>query len=162
MSNLYLYPVYRDVFGKEFDVSNFSDRLKMQKMVYLLQNLGISVGNYNFIWYKHGPYSGELQNDMLVRYNERYVINYSRDAEETITKLKNTIFMNRTQFSGEKSYNDKEWLECLGSLHYIKTKILSSDASNEKINEALIKRKPHLSNVRLNTQALEELKKLFN
>ena len=65
MANNLLKPVFKSIFNKEFNASEFEDRLEMQKAVYLLQNMGISVGDYRFLWYKHGPYSQTLQNDIL-------------------------------------------------------------------------------------------------
>lgn len=44
---------------KNFDVSEFSDRLKVQKFVYILQNRGINLG-YLFNFYLYGPYSTDL------------------------------------------------------------------------------------------------------
>ena len=66
MANVLLAPIYKDVYGEQFSSGNFSDRMKMQKLIYLLQEAGISIGDYNFHWYKHGPYSQQLQNDILV------------------------------------------------------------------------------------------------
>jgi uncharacterized protein YwgA len=40
-------------------MSTFSDRLKMQKVIYLLQRFGLRTG-WSFSWYLRGPYSSEL------------------------------------------------------------------------------------------------------
>ena len=60
MANKFLLPVYKKVFGESFSYGRFEDRLKMQKMVYLLQEEGVNIGHYGFEWYKHGPYSQVL------------------------------------------------------------------------------------------------------
>ena len=65
MANRWLIPVFRALFDKDFNPESAEDRLEMQNAVYLLQSLGISVGNYGFMWYKHGLYSQALQNDIL-------------------------------------------------------------------------------------------------
>ena len=44
---------------ENFDVSQFSDRLKVQKFVYIVQNRGINLG-YLFNFYLYGPYSTDL------------------------------------------------------------------------------------------------------
>ena len=56
MSNIYIAPVYKEIYGKEFTAS-FDHRMEMQKAVYLLTEMGVPVGNYGFYWYLHGPYS---------------------------------------------------------------------------------------------------------
>lgn len=48
MSNYLLKPVFRSIFDREFHPNVFEDRLELQKAVYLLQNMGISVGDYGF------------------------------------------------------------------------------------------------------------------
>ena len=83
MSNNLLKSVFENIFERPFKAREFSDRLELQKVVYLLQNMGISVGDYRFIWYKHGPYSQTLQNDILSKTTE-YVdekIEFSTDAK---------------------------------------------------------------------------------
>lgn len=69
MANTLLASVYQDVYGEKFTSDDFSKRMKMQKLIYLLQEAGISIGDYNFHWsnhgpYKRGPYSQQLQNDI--------------------------------------------------------------------------------------------------
>jgi len=41
------------------DMDNFDNRLIYQKIIYLLQNYGLSLG-YGYSWYVKGPYSSEL------------------------------------------------------------------------------------------------------
>jgi len=43
----------------DFDMLTFSNRLHLQKIIYLVQAHGINLG-YTFSWYLHGPYSTEL------------------------------------------------------------------------------------------------------
>lgn len=45
-----------------FRMDSFSERLKYQKMVYLMQLFGIDLG-YRFEWYLRGPYCTELTAD---------------------------------------------------------------------------------------------------
>lgn len=156
MGNYLLKPVYESIFGNAFRPNYFEDRMQMQKSIYLLQELGLSVGDYDFKWYKHGPYSQSLQNDILNSSSMGTVpISYSTDAKVAIEALKATIFQDGI------SYEICEWLECLGSLHYIKDNLLPSSASEEDVLAALEHRKPHLNCHADNEKALRDLVKLF-
>ena len=64
MANRYLLPVYKILYGHNFSYSDFDQRMEMQKAVYLLQDMGVPIGDYGFRWYLHGPYSQSLQDDM--------------------------------------------------------------------------------------------------
>ena len=46
----------------DFNLSEFSERLRFQKTVYFLQVFGIYLG-YRFSWYVYGPYSPDLARD---------------------------------------------------------------------------------------------------
>ena len=157
MANHLLVPVFKSVFERDFEVNKFTDRLEMQKMVYLLQNMGISVGNYNFMWYKHGPYSQALQGDMLnLQSSEEINVIFSIDAKRVIDDLKNAIFKNGI------SYSEEQWVECLGSLYYIRENLLSSASSDIQVINELMSRKPHLNNSIDNEEALKTIKELFS
>lgn len=157
MANYLLKPVFRSVFNKEFQPELFEDRLEMQKVIYLLQNRGISVGNYNFMWYKHGPYSQTLQNDIWDLYGTDDIdvdVDFSVDAKREICALKKAVFKACTQ------YDLCQWVECLGSLQYIKENILPSSADDASIIDELKQRKPHLNVDRDNEVALQTIKEL--
>ena len=53
-----------------------------------------------------------------------------------------------------------QWVECLGSLQYIKDSILPSSVDEETILSELKSRKPHLNNIKDNKIALQTLKEL--
>ena len=44
MANRYLLPVYNEIYGRDFDYSNFDQRMEMQKAIYLLQDMGVQIG----------------------------------------------------------------------------------------------------------------------
>ena len=129
----------------------------MQKTIYLLNNKGIFVGNYNFLWYKHGPYSQTLQNDILNlgKANDITVV-FSEEAKRVIAMLKKAFFEKKY------SYKQEEWIECLGSIYYIKENQLSFLTSDEKIIKTLQEKKPHLQNKEDNFEALCTIKEFFN
>lgn len=156
MANYLLKPVFKSVFNREFQPNEFENRLEMQKMVYLLQNMGISVGNYNFLWYKHGPYSQTLQNDILnINSAQNIKIEFSNDAKIAINTLKKALFKDGI------SYSLSEWTECLGSLYYIKENILPLASSDNEILDELKRRKSHLNHESDNRLALETIRELF-
>ena len=155
MANYLLKPVYKSIFDKDFHPNVFEDRLEMQKAVYLLQNMGISVGDYRFLWYKHGPYSQTLQNDILNLQSAKDIdVEFSSDAKREIRALKNAIFKDNLE------YNVCQWVECLCSLQYIKESLLPSSVNDETILNELKNRKPHLNNDKDNKTALQTLKEL--
>lgn len=161
MANTRLAPVYQDVYGEKFTSDDFSKRMKMQKLIYLLQEAGISIGDYNFHWsnhgpYKRGPYSQRLQNDILkITNNDNRYISYSESARIAINRLKHILDSNPL-------CDDTIWIDCLSSLQYLKNYVCSYNASDKEIVEKLQERKPHLNNKSANMFALSELKLLYN
>ena len=49
--------------GFDIDLSNFEDRIKLQKYVYFAQKMGINLGYNDFELYLRGPYSKKLARD---------------------------------------------------------------------------------------------------
>lgn len=157
MANKYLLPIFKDLYGCDFDYGNFEQRLEMQKAIYLLQNMGVPVGDYGFRWYQHGPYSQSLQDDMYYESGRRCEdICLSREHADSVEQLRKLI-----NSSAKKDYTTSQWVECLGSLHYLKENLLSFSATNDDIVVALEKRKPHLSDHGTNLSALELVEGLF-
>lgn len=155
MANYLLKPVFKSIFDRDFQPNVFEDRLEMQKTVYLLQNMGISVGDYKFMWYKHGPYSQILQNDILNLQSVGDInIDFSADAKREIRTLKNAVFKEGLE------YTLSQWVECLGSLQYIKESLLPSSAEEGTVLNELKNRKPYLNNDNDNKIALQTLKEL--
>lgn len=155
MAREYLKPVFFDVYGKKFDQSSFDDRMEMQKMVFLLQEAGVSLGDYNFVWYKHGPYCQDLQNDILnIGQVKDIEVNYSLDAKDVIDKLKRIL-------EKENAYEKPAWAECLASLEYLKSYILPLNSDDNTIVKALVKRKSHLYDEGSNYEALKCLTEII-
>ena len=72
-----LYTIYRDVFDENFDPAAKDHRIKMQNMVYMLQESGIDLG-YTFHWYSCGVYSLDLQDDISTRKGSGGGLSYRR------------------------------------------------------------------------------------
>ena len=167
MGNKYLKLVYKMIFDSDFNYEQFSDRLLMQKTVYLLQCLGVPIGEYSFSWYKHGPYSQELQDDMCYengqdRQNDFKISEEYKKTIEELKELFNVDKLNMYISNGEQKYNTEMWVECLASLHYLKTNIIPYSLKNvDGIIKEMKKVKPHLCNDKINTFAMNELDKAF-
>lgn len=157
MANKYLLPIFKKLYDCDFVYGNFDQRLEMQKAIYLLQNMGVPVGDYGFRWYQHGPYSQSLQDDMYYESGRRCEdICLSREHADSVEQLRRLIKSNV-----KKDYNTSQWVECLASLHYLKENLLSFSATKEDIVTELERRKPHLSDHDTNLSALELVEGLF-
>lgn len=143
--------VFDNVFGRTTRFTEFEDRLEIQKIVYILNELGVSCGDYSFRWYKHGPYSQLLQNTLLRDDCEDISqVEFSDAGEKALTKVKEMIKVDHD------GYDDSEWLEALGSLLYLRKR---SNESKETVIEDLESRKEHLKNRGLNSKAYDVLQK---
>lgn len=155
MTQIILTTLYKNIYGENFSSTEFTKRMKMQKAIYLMQEAGISAGDYDFFWYKHGPYSQALQDDILTIQDYKEAdISFSEDAMRIITKLHDLL--NKTV-----DYDQSEWAECLASIQYLRDNVFSFNAKNKEIIDELERRKPHLNKHQLNLEALEDLKKLY-
>lgn len=130
---------YKEVYDKEYNYLEFSDRLEMQKMVFLMKELGSSCGSYSFMWYKYGPYSQELQNEILgLDCNITSKIQYTQNAQQSIKTIKGILKKN------PGIYDLTKWIEAVASIHYLRRYIYSSFNDNyilDKIKEF----KPYLN-----------------
>ena len=163
MANCSLLPVYKALFGKEFNYYDFDDRMQMQKAVYLLQDLGVPVGDYSFRWYLHGPYSQKLQDDMYdEREGETGELDLPEEFRDSIRQLMEAIhYWSEEGRTEEEGYKLVDWVECLGSMHYLRKRVLRSSASDQDIIDKLCEKKKHLQNTGANEAALACLKELF-
>lgn len=158
MANRSLLPVYKKLYDRDFSYGNFDQRLEMQKAVYLLQDMGVPVGDYGFRWYQHGPYSQNLQDDMYYEDGHTCVeLQLSKEHAARIDQLRSVI--NSTS-RGE--YSISCWVECLASLHYLRENVLTFGATEADVVSELEKRKPHLSNHTTNLAAYHLVEGLFS
>lgn len=157
MANSSLVPVYKILFDEDFDYQEFDNRMKMQKSVYLLTEMGVPVGNYGFRWYLHGPYSQDLHDDMYYE-NGRPVsdIKIFQDYDKRIDKLRAVIHSDK-----KGTYSVSNWMECVASIRYIRDNVLPFDAAMEDVLAELSKRKKHLSQKTVNETAYKMVEELF-
>lgn len=158
MANKYLLPVFKEIYGEEFSYSDFNQRMEMQKAIYLLQDMGVPVGDYGFRWYLHGPYSQSLQDDMYYEDGHSYVKpTLSKEYADSIRQLHELVVSRK-----RGKYPVSNWVECLASLHYLRKNVLNFNASDEDVVWELEKRKPHLDAHSVNVLACQLVKDLFS
>lgn len=157
MANRFLRQIYKKLYNESFVCDDFSQRLQMQKGIYLLQEMGVPVGDYRFSWYKHGPYSQSLLNDMYSARESSPQVVLAPETEIAISMLNEALIVPE-----QSPYSQDLWAECLGSLHYLKENICSFGCSSEDLLKELMKRKPHLDDRQSNQAALSKLGKLFS
>lgn len=143
--------IYIKIYGKSFVYESLDDRIKLQKAVYVLENMGVHVGDYSFSWNKYGPYSLALDSDAqnCSDIEEQEVV-FSSFAEEKFGKIRNYIEKKNT-------YSCVNWMECIASLLYLKNifRFTESDLVHE-----LMERKPYLSDESENKKALSILEEI--
>lgn len=150
MGNAIIVPLYQKVYNEKFEYDTFAKRMKMQKCIYLAEQYGLNVGGYDFSWYKHGPYSQRLQDDMFIESRHSFPeLQYSEYALHVIARL--TKMVNMAKQEGF-FYSEDQWMECLASIHYLNRLYKSSE--QESLAE-LQRRKPHLCNSELNKLAYD-------
>lgn len=158
MANKYLLPVYKTLYERNFSYSDFDQRMEMQKAVYLLQDMGVPIGDYGFRWYLHGPYSQSLQDDMHYESGRTVSsLNLSKEYSDSIIRLHDVIHSEEG-----KTYSVSNWVECLASLHYLRENLLNFDATEEDVVNELEKRKPHLKDHLTNVSAYRLVEGLFS
>ncbi len=143
--------IYREIYHESFDYGNFNNRKKLQKAVYLLETMGVSVGDYSFSWDKYGPYSLSLD------YEAQKLVGFF-GGEFSFSQFAKSCFAEIRRFiSVNTDYECTEWMECVASLHYLKN-VFRIDKS--KLIEELQKRKPYLKNSKANLKALEIVERI--
>jgi len=108
--------------GQRIDISDFNARLVFQKRVYLLQELGLQLGN-GYGWYIRGPYSHDAASDGFQLQSiqdhlepSRGLPELSQDELKSIEKFEKLISDSEKKFKGK---NKTYIMELLGSLHFL-------------------------------------------
>lgn len=63
MKNHLLKAIFKEIYNKDFDYNDLDDRRLMQSTVYLLTDLGLNIGKYDFTWHSI-PYSISLDDEL--------------------------------------------------------------------------------------------------
>lgn len=155
MSKAYLKTLYTKIYHENFSYTASENRVKMQKAIFLLQEIGTPIGDYSFFWYRHGLYSPDLQNAMLA-IKDRYDKNdmkFSMDVEKDVLRVEKVLAKNGI-------YSQSQQADCIASVYYLQKYILPYGATDEQICKELRDRKPYFNNDYENKRALKAVKEL--
>ncbi len=134
--------------AKEFGLGrdSFAERLRLQKVIYLLEASGAQLG-YGFGWYKYGPYSQDLVSDAYA------VLGSQKSEYERAAFEGNWCFSNETKERFDKFREtcsdylaSPEKAELLASVRFIKKMWCSSDIDREEFVDEFKKHKRQLYN----------------
>ena len=130
------------------ELTTFRDRLRLQKLVYIVQMAGLDLG-YRYNWYLRGPYCPGLTRDAFllkeeIAAGEDAFANYelSKEAQKTLCAAK--AIWRPEEVPGSPS---NEWLELLASLHYLKNVAYwpGNNVTKERVFKKLVEAKPHFA-----------------
>ncbi len=151
---------YNKIYGQAIDVNSEEDRIRMQKAIYLLNELGVACGDYPFIWYLHGPYSYAL--DVVVQNMKETEIQHLSSFDFNIRTNSAIEAVKKLLLPTDKGGYEIEyyWPETVGSLHYLMTYTMPH-AKKKEIIDYLQVAKPHLNNAELNSIAYDRIRNTF-
>lgn len=123
------------------EMRDFDNRLKYQKLIFLVQNSGLSLG-YGYNWYVRGPYSPFLAHDLFEIDKESKIFESGKDLAlqderiivEKIEKIKELL---------GKDIENPVFLEVLASLIYLKKSSTRADCAS--LQKRLLDLKPRLN-----------------
>ncbi len=108
------------------DINNFEHRIIIQKVCYLLQLKGISIG-FNYGFYIRGPYSPDLAKSIYENKREVEQLktnsSLSKDEKNKVGELKNIINLNPNilETAATYAYFIKQGLDPVSALKSVKT-----------------------------------------
>jgi uncharacterized protein YwgA len=123
---------YYKLFNTHLDNTDFENRIKMQKLVYLLTYYGVIFSNYRFTWWRYGPYSPQLADDAFTFHNIDHA-SPSIDELETFRKVER----------GRSILKNAENSELIASYLYLVSRM--TDPTPEDVLEELLQRKPYFT-----------------
>jgi len=125
-----------DHLGIKSSLDTISDRIKVQKLVYLAEVFGMNTG-FSFTWYTHGPYSPGLTKVMFDGANGR-----TSNLASTSKDIKKIDAMKK--FLGD-DINSSEKLELIASLHYVFSVAEKANTSDREALDVFYDEKPHFT-----------------
>ena len=126
-----------DALGLPFEIDSFTDRLILQKAVYLAQEKGVHLGYY-YSWYLYGPYAPTLTRDVYdikseldEDFDESQGWELDEDSQQRLKPLAQLLakYRDRSQLARK--------LELLASVHFIVKRKQVRDNSPHAIEEKL-------------------------
>ena len=145
--------VYRKIFDEPFEYAVLDKRIKLQKAVYFMENLGLHVGDYSFSWDKYGPYSVRLNGDAF------HCDKLEEKPDRKFSDAANNVFGYIKDILSKKAndYTDRYWVECIASIHFLKN---TSHYEKDDIFRVLTVQKPYLNSIEANNLAYGYAEKL--
>ena len=140
--------LFRELHERPYIDSEFDNHVLMQKSIYILECMGLDIGDFFFQWDQHGPYSVELSNlvqEELAQTEENEML-FSTYAKDAITQTKALI-----ERGIELDCAVLSWMELVGSVHYLSKSVFIP--GGDIIGE-LMSRKPQFSDMEINNAAL--------
>ena len=128
--------VLKKIEDYEFSMDKFDDRLKLQKLVYLLQAHGVYLG-YDFSWYLRGPYCSLLTHNGFSLKDSYDVI---PDNVQLKDKKDRDNFEKFLEFIKNKNINA---LEIAASLHYLDK--VRGKRTDEDILQQVVKKRDNFT-----------------
>lgn len=141
------------------DLSNFTNRLLIQKKVFFLQYCGVPL-NFDFGWYARGPYSRDLTRavfEIESIYNDeekrKDLLLDLKGYEEKIAKAKKLI-----EFVNSLGENSEDWYELTASLLFLKKYGYPKPKSDDELFNMLSQRKPRfrIENIKLVNEKIKD------
>jgi uncharacterized protein YwgA len=124
------------------DMNEFRDRIRYQKIIYLLQNTGVSFG-YGFKWYLKSPYCSELSGMLYHIFTTPRIYEKSQHLKFKKHKLVMEKLHEFRDTLGE-SINDDTYIDALACMHYIDMARFSGNGSLEEVKNWYLDVKPRL------------------
>jgi uncharacterized protein YwgA len=134
--------VFHQLGFANINMQDFQDRLRYQKIVYLMQNFGLSLG-YGYGWYVRGPYSPDLTKTLFRISGDPEL--FSQGKQITF-KEQETVVSRINEFKNilGNDINNPIFLEVLASMVFIKNTFYSKKIRDNELKEILLKMKPRL------------------
>ena len=132
--------------GLDLDLGGFEGRLCFQKVMYFLQELGVSLG-FSFGWYCRGPYSdGAAGAGFDIRVIQQHVeveLPSVRDRDvERLGKLRRLLDLAESEL-GELTFQER--LELLASLHFVYHHSYERPRDGNEVVQKLLRLRPRYS-----------------
>jgi hypothetical protein len=139
---------YNHLFKETPSNITLSDRIRIQKIAYLLQEKGVEL-NFNFCWYIHGVISFGLWDETR---------KHMPDLKESSGNLPESIKKIEDKFADRIKQMDSSELELITSMIYWKKKS-NLEFKNEKLIDIIHAHKPRFSkeNIKNGIQTIKEL-----
>jgi uncharacterized protein YwgA len=145
-----------DALGQELDLSNFNQRLILQKTVYLIQATKVDLG-YTFRWYLRGPYSPGLTSDAFALKAELTQNGDElKDWKLDPVSLQRLVHL-REVFQAIPSQKRARRLELLASVHFLLRTRQAKSSDVAGLRAVLLRNEKDFSESDIQ-QAIEDLK----